>query len=186
MVSERQIKGIIALSIILAIIPFIRFLYPDQINSTCPILSTSGSKSLIIEIVAENGASGIFFVDPGTTAGQLLSRFDLKKIITKDFKLQNAMKIRVVDQGDHQGVVIEKMEAAKRLSLGLPVDINLVGQDDLMLIPGIGETLAANIVAWRNQIGRFETLNQLTDIKGIKEKKLSKLSKYLYVDKLSE
>jgi hypothetical protein len=184
MMFKRQIKGIIAIFVILVFIPFISFLYPSQIDSKCPILSTASSDTLIIEVVAEDGGmSGVFFVEPGTTAGQLLSRLDSKRISAEDFKLQTGMKIRLVPEGDHQGIVIEKMEATKRLALGLPLDINLVGHDELMLIPGVGDVLAANIMTWRDKIGRFEKLDQLMDIKGIKKKKLSKLSKYLYVDK---
>ncbi len=51
MMFERQIKGIIAVSVILAIIPFISFLTSSQMNSKSPVLSTSGSKTLIIEVV---------------------------------------------------------------------------------------------------------------------------------------
>ncbi len=33
------------------------------------------------------------------------------------------------------------MEAAKRLALGLPLDINLAGLDELKLIPGVGRRI---------------------------------------------
>jgi len=65
----------------------------------------------------------------------------------------------------------------------LPVDINLAGLEELRLIPGVGDVLAANIVEWRLRNGRFEKLEQLMVINGIKEKKLSKLRQYLYVEK---
>lgn len=184
MIFERQIKGIIAVSVILAFIPFISFLYPSLIDSKGPVLSTSGSDTIIIEVVAENGAAGVFFVEPGTSVKQLFSQLEFFGIITENIKLQNGMKIRLVPKEDNRVIVIEKMDAAKRLALGLPLDINLAGQYELMFIPGVGEVTAANIVAGRDKIGRFEKLEQLMDVKGIKEKKLSKLSQYLYVDKL--
>jgi len=74
------------------------------------------------------------------------------------------------------------MNAATRLALGLPVDINLVGFDDLRMIPGVGNKLAADIVALREKKGRFKKLDQLTEVKGIKDNKLAKLSPYLFVD----
>jgi competence protein ComEA len=76
------------------------------------------------------------------------------------------------------------MEAAKRLALGIPLDIIPPGREDLQLIPGIGDVMADDIVACRERIGRFKTLDQLTAVKGIKEKKLSKLRPYLYVSPL--
>ena len=181
---ERQVKGIIAVSLILAFIPFISFLTPSQIDSESPVLSTSGSKTLIIEVASENGDSGVFFVEPGTSFNQMFLKLEIKKNIAEKIKLENGMKVRLLREEDHRGMVIERMAAAKRLALGLPLDINLAGIDELRLIPGIGDVMAANIVAAREQIGRFEKLEQLMDIKGIKEKKLSKLRQYLYVDKL--
>ena len=62
------------------------------------------------------------------------------------------------------------------------VDLNLAGFDDLQMIPGVGNKLAAEIVALREKTGRFNRLEELTQIKGIKEKKMEKLRNYLYVD----
>jgi competence protein ComEA len=184
MIFERQIKGIIAVTVILAIIPFINFLTPTQLNSKSPVLSTPGSNTFIIEFVAENGESGIYFVEQGTSVNQMFSQLEINRSLAQDIILKNGMKVRLGPEGDHRDVVIERMEAAKRLALGLPVDINLAGLDELKLIPGVGDVLSANIVAWREKNGRFERLEQLMDIKGIKEKKLSKLKQYLYVDQL--
>lgn len=169
----------------LAVIPFIGFLTPSQTDSKRPVLATSGSKSLIIEVVSDNGTSGVFFVESETSVNQMFSQLNLGKIIAEDIKLQNGTKVCLVPEDDHRGVVIKQMEAAKRLALGLPLDINLASQDDLRLIPGVGNVLAAKIVAGREQIGRFEKIDQLIDIQGIKGKKLAKLRQYLYVDKLA-
>lgn len=184
MMFERQIRGVIAVSVILALIPFIRFLTSSQMNTKSPVLSTSGSETLIIEVVDENGASGVFFVEPGTSVNQMFSRLEIKKTRIEDFKLKNGTRISLVPEEDHRDMVIDKMGAAKRLALGLPLDINLAGLDELKLIPGVGDVLAANIVEWRARIGRFEKLEQLMVINGIKEKKLSKLRQYLYIEKL--
>lgn len=180
---ERQIKGIIAISVIIAFIPFISFFYQLQaVDFKYPILSTSSPDSIIIEVVADNDLSGIFFVEPGTTVKKMLSRLDFRIISSDDFELQNAMKIRFVHEGEYQRMVVEKMAAVKRLSLGLPIDINLAGLDELIMIPGVGNMLAANIIAKRDEIGRFNKIDQLMDVKGIKEKKLSKLRQYLYIE----
>ncbi|KAF0154395.1 MAG: competence protein ComEA [Syntrophaceae bacterium] len=184
MMFERQIKGIIAVSIFLAFIPFIGFFISPQMNSKSPVLSTSGSHALMIEVVLDNGESGVYFVNPRTSVNQMFSQLGFNRKITEDMQLQNGMKIRLVPEEDHRGIVVEKMDAAKRLALGLLLDINLAGRDELKLIPGVGDVLAASIVAEREKIGRFDKLDQLMDIKGIKEKKLSQLKQYLYIDQL--
>ena len=181
---ERQIRGIISLSIVLALIPLVFFLTSFQRLSKDPILSLSDPKSLIVEVAAVNGESGIYFVEPGASMNQMFSQIGLKGIISENIKIQNGMRVRLIPEGDQTGIVIEKMEAAKRLAMGLPLDVNLASMDELTLIPGVGNQLAADIVARREESGRFEEIDQLIRIDGIKEKKLSKLRPYLYVDQL--
>jgi competence protein ComEA len=65
----------------------------------------------------------------------------------------------------------------------LPIDINEASQDDLILIKGIGIATAERIVALREKLKRFDDVQQLTEIKGIKEKKIKELQPYLYVEK---
>ncbi len=76
-----------------------------------------------------------------------------------------------------------QISADKRIALGLPLNINLVSFDELMLVPGLGESTVQKIVDRRQEIGKFKRLEQLMEISGIKEKKFSKLSQYLYVEK---
>jgi competence protein ComEA len=74
------------------------------------------------------------------------------------------------------------MKPVKRLALGLPIDVNSAALEDLQLVPGIGEKLAERIVATRDSRGAFKDLRDLTEVQGIKEKKLESLRKYLTVD----
>ena len=182
---EHQIRGMIAISIILAFIPLVFFLMPFLFDPHIPVLSTPGSesKSLIIEVVQGNGESGIFFVGPDATAGQLFSQAKINPNIKMDLNLQSGIRIHLVPAAADQEIVIGKMAAEKRLALGLPLDINLATVDDLRLVPGVGDGLATRILAWRNKNIKFEKIEQLMDVNGIKEKKLLKLRRYLYVEK---
>ena len=182
MLSGHQIRGIIAISILLAFIPLIAFFYPSWVVTEVPILSTRHSDSMLVEVADETGLSGIYFVPQGTSFNQMISQIDMKKLVTEDMPLRNGMRLRLLSGKNHPTIVREEMSAAKRLALGLPVDVNRADTGDLMLIPGIGRTLAGAIVAWRSSNGRFERLDQLKDIKGIKEKKFSILSPYLTAD----
>jgi hypothetical protein len=53
----------------------------------------------------------------------------------------------------------------------------------LILINGIGAVTAKKILDLRNKLGRVRNIEQLMEIKGIKEKKLAGLRKYLYAEK---
>jgi competence protein ComEA len=183
---EHQIRGVIALGVVLALIPPILFFAPSLIPLNDPALSESGPQTLAVELVDPKGISGIYFVAPGESLHSLCARLDILTPDGKDITLQNGMLVRWTPDGDGRSVGIESMNAPTRLALGLPVDLNLAGFDDLQMIPGVGNKLAAEIVALREKKGRFDKLDQLTEVKGIKDHKLAKLRPYLFIDSRPE
>lgn len=55
------------------------------------------------------------------------------------------------------------------------VNINTAGKTQLMSLPGIGETYAERIIEYRNANGRFNSVEELLNVKGIGTKKLDKI-----------
>jgi competence protein ComEA len=180
--TGHQIRGIISLSLFLALIPFISFFLSSNTSISYPILSTAGPAFRAVEFVREKGETGVFFVEPGTSISQFLEITKEDILPAGDREITGGMKIRKVGQGGRAMIRIEKMDAAARLALGLPMDINTAGRDDLVLVPGIGEKTADIIVAARAKKNRFGSLEELKEIRGIKEKKLEKLRPYLCVE----
>jgi len=62
-----------------------------------------------------------------------------------------------------------------------PVNINTAGREALATLPGIGEKLAERIVAYREEHGRFETVEELLNVSGIGEGKIAALREYVSV-----
>ncbi len=62
-----------------------------------------------------------------------------------------------------------------------PLDINTATKEQLMAVPGIGENYADRIMAYREEYGDFESLDELLNIQGIGEKRLETFSEYLAV-----
>ena len=61
------------------------------------------------------------------------------------------------------------------------VNVNAADWVTLALVPGLGESLAKRIVALRqDRGGRVDTLQDLTAVRGIGEKKLAKLRPFLF------
>jgi competence protein ComEA len=182
-VSASQIKGLIAICITLAIIPFFNFFYRLFISYKAPLFADQSNDSLVIEVVDKNQRNGIYFVSPETSAREFLKTAGIGEFSAKEFCLDDGMKITIDSDSGRDDIIVSKIEADKRLALGMRLDINKITEDDLLLISGIGEVTAKKILDLRSKLGRFRNIEQLMEIKGIKEKKLAKFRKYLYVEK---
>lgn len=55
------------------------------------------------------------------------------------------------------------------------VDLNTATEEQLDALPGVGEVMAERIVQWRTRHGRFRSVDQLQDVDGIGDTRLSKL-----------
>jgi competence protein ComEA len=56
-----------------------------------------------------------------------------------------------------------------------PIDLNTASEQELDALPGVGPATAAAIVAHRTEIGRFTSVDQLLDVRGIGTSKLEQL-----------
>ena len=63
------------------------------------------------------------------------------------------------------------------------ININTASAETLKKIPGIGSVIANNIILLRQKKGKFNTLDELIEVKRIGSKKLSNIKKYLYLEK---
>lgn len=63
-----------------------------------------------------------------------------------------------------------------------PVDINSAPAEELAKLPGIGQVLAERIVGYRTEHGPFETVEDLTGVSGIGERKLAELEGRITVE----
>ena len=182
-ISEGQIKGLIAVCLTLAIIPFFISLYSLFISYKAPAFTDQLDNSLAIEVMENDQPKGIYFVGSETSSGQLFKTAGIREFLYPDFKLNDGMKIMINSASGNQNVVVAKISSAERLALGMPLDINQVTEDELLLITGIGQATAEKILGLRQKLRRFRDIKQLMEIKGIKEKKLAEIRKYLYVEK---
>ena len=140
--------------------------------------------TVAVEIAGESGRNGIYFIPKGTPVPVLL---DMAGITAADETgeakrfgaIRSATTINLLPMFSR--ISVETMAAEKRLALGIAIDINRASLEELMLVPGIGEKTADRIVEDRRLNGTFRKLDELTRIKGIKEKRLEKFRRYLCI-----
>ena len=62
------------------------------------------------------------------------------------------------------------------------VNINRATKDELMTLPGIGESKAEAIISYREEHGAFQSIEEITSIPGIKEGIYDNIKDYIVVD----
>jgi competence protein ComEA len=65
--------------------------------------------------------------------------------------------------------------APTRRRVTFPINLNAAKLEDLMELPGIGETLASRIMAYRRTHGKFRSVEDLRHVKGIGKKRMDRL-----------
>jgi competence protein ComEA len=55
------------------------------------------------------------------------------------------------------------------------VNLNRAGVDELQMLPGVGPVLAQRVVEWRKAHGRYRTVDDLQEVKGIGKKRLERI-----------
>jgi comEA protein len=73
-------------------------------------------------------------------------------------------------ESPHKGSIPEKS-----------ININKASVKELSLLPGVGEKTAEKIIAYRNRIGSYKSLEQIMDVKGIGVKKFEKMKRFIII-----
>jgi competence protein ComEA len=76
---------------------------------------------------------------------------------------------------------IGRMAANKLLVFSIPVDLNRASFEDLCLIPGIGEALAREMIAYRERRKGFRSVEEIKNVRGIGEKKYQSFKTFFII-----
>ncbi len=143
------------------------------------------SGPVVVELAGEVPRAGIYYLPARTTLAEFMeiAGIALPTAAAKEANrpLTAGIAVRV---GAYGQASLERMSAARRLSLNLPVDINRATYEEILMVPGVGEKTARQIVALRGaSAGGIRRIDELKKIKGIKEKRLENLRRYFFIEK---
>jgi len=145
-------------------------------------------KEIVVEVLGEIHKPGIYiFKNPPTLKEVLEKAGGLKEAANFDKNspsevLDTGTLLNIQKETSQEiKIKIERMEANKLLVFSIPLDLNRVSIDDLCLVPGIGESLAREIVAYRERRKGFKSVDELKNVKGIGSKKYSPLKNFFIV-----
>lgn len=159
---------------------YLKFHHPS------PPLQETASKEFVVEVVGEVRKPGVYLFQHSPTLKEAIDKAGgLKKpaVFEADsfsgpLATGTLIKIRRDSQQEVR-IEIGSMEANKLLIFNIPLDLNRVSLEDLCLLPGIGESLAREIIAYRERRKGFRSVEELKHVKGIGEKKYRSMKTYL-------
>jgi competence protein ComEA len=93
--------------------------------------------------------------------------------------VHSGSKITVRGNNGEPVYVQGEISSFHKITLGLPVSVNLESEEGLAAVPAIGPKLAWEIVRERSRRGGFKTLDELRSVYGIGEKKYKIIITYI-------
>ena len=86
-----------------------------------------------------------------------------------------------LSERDTDGIPVQDAPAGTNVETDGKININTAGKDALMTLPGIGESKADAIIAYREAQGEFQNTEELMNIRGIKEGIYNKIKDLIIV-----
>ena len=124
-------------------------------------------EKILVEVKGEVEEEKMIEMDLGSSFSDLLEDIELSdKADLSSFSLNMTLY-------DKQIIFIPQIKETALIS------INSASLDDLCQLPGVGETIAKRIIAYRENIGCFHSLEDLKNVKGIGEIKFAKIKEFI-------
>ncbi len=137
-----------------------------------------------------NTATDKIFEDLGLTKKQIASINKYRTKGGKFYKKEDFKKMYVISEKEYEilapYIIIKKEEKPnKKSTVKIPtVDINTADTAILKKLPGIGPTYSTRIVNYRNKLGGFIKIEQISEVYGIKPETYNKIKPYLTISKI--
>jgi competence protein ComEA len=170
--SIGQQRVLFLLALLILALTYYKFYYRP------PFSPEEVYKEVVIEVLGEVQKPGIYiFKNPPTMkeaivkAGGLMENTSLEQLSSSEI-LETGTQLELSRESSTEiRIKLGRMEARKLLAFSIPLDLNRASAEDLCLVPGIGESLAREIVTYRERRKRFQSVDELRNVKGIGEKK---------------
>ena len=104
---------------------------------------------------------------------------DISWLLNSEPQWDTGITLKVSKIGSDYHYDKKAMYAYRKVTLGIPIDINKESVQGLTAIPGIGKSLALTIEEERIKRNGFRDINELKDLPGIGEKLFLKITPYV-------
>ncbi|MBW2065781.1 MAG: helix-hairpin-helix domain-containing protein [Deltaproteobacteria bacterium] len=130
---------------------------------------------------------GVYPVDPNNTtlesilrkAGGLNDRKREHGGVQQNSVIRPGTKVTILSVRNSTQLIVGRMDAYYRVSLGIPLSVNSATESDLIAVPGIGPRIAEAIVRERTKRGKYNGLEEILEAKGINLRTYRRIAPYL-------
>lgn len=163
----------------------------EEKNISNTIENQINIEKIKVYITGEVNSPGVKEVEEGARiedvivlAGGLTEFANINKV-NLAYKLEDGQKIYIpnVNEKVEEYITEENGEGiVEKTSKSLAkININTADIGKLCELPGVGESLASRIVLYREENGKFKSIDDLKNVSGIGEKKFESLREYVVV-----
>ena len=140
----------------------------------------------LVHVAGEVRRPGVYRLRPGARiddavqrAGGATSRADLGAV-NLAAKVEDGRQILVPERAP-RGAPAAAASGTPPAAPGLPLDLNTATLEQLDTLPGVGPATAQKILDFREEHGGFGSVDELTQVPGIGEKRLASLKEQVRV-----
>jgi competence protein ComEA len=145
-------------------------------------------KNVCIYVCGQVNAPGVYVLEAGS---RVCDAFVAAKGLTPEAAKDYWNQARVLRDGEM--IYVPSIEEAKdrepesgigqnTSSNNGKININTATKEELMTLPGIGESRALSIIAYRKEHGGFSSPEEIMEVSGIKEGMYEKMKEYIIVN----
>lgn len=175
------------------------------------VIEESEGNKIYVYVTGEVNNCGVVILNEGSrivdainAAGGTTDKADVSKVnlvyvledgmkvnipSSKDLKENSNFDFVVVGSGDGSSGSVNDSEMSKDDSAGGSsgkknigvVNINIASQTELESLPGIGPSLALKIIKYRNEVGKFSSVEDIKNVSGIGDSKFDDIKEYICV-----
>ncbi len=151
------------------------------------------NNSIIVHITGEIKNQGIVEIEEGARiadiieeAGGVTEDADLSKV-NLAYQVEDGQKIYIPNKNDDEDIEYITEDAGGEEiisgedSKSEKVNINTATQTELETLSGIGPSTALNIIEYREENGKFETIEDIKNVPGIGDAKFENIKDSIYV-----
>lgn len=161
---------------------------PDKKKENTIMVHITGEVKIagIIELPEESRIADAIEQAGGVTEEADLDQVNLAFVLSDGQKIYipnkkereaNEGKVYITAESGNNVIIKDKVEGGKKQK----VNINEAKQEDLEELPGIGPSIAKKIIEYREQNGKFTSIDELQEVKGIGEAKFENIKEYITV-----